>query len=111
MGTNKEKYPELYKFTQELARDVIAKINERAPKIKPDAQYKQKIVLELLISESPRAHWLRRARKLGSPLLATGLASINKKFLIGDRRFLAACCEESLIGNYRTTLWILMGIP
>jgi hypothetical protein len=27
-------------------------------------------------------------------LLATGLASINKKFLIGDRRFLAASSED-----------------
>jgi hypothetical protein len=26
----------------------------------------------ILLLESPRAHWLRRARKLGSPLLATG---------------------------------------
>jgi len=51
MGTNKERYPELYKFAQELASDIITKINERAPKIKPDAQYKQKIVLELLITE------------------------------------------------------------
>ncbi len=51
MGTDKERYPELYKFAQELARDVIAKINERAPKIEPEAQYKQIHVLELLISE------------------------------------------------------------
>jgi hypothetical protein len=35
--------------------------------------------------ESPRAD---------SPWLATGLASIKIKFLFGDRRFLAACCEE-----------------
>jgi hypothetical protein len=44
------------------------------------------------IHESPRAHWLRRARKLGSPLLATGLASINKKFFMGieDSSLLAA---------------------
>ena len=32
-----------------------------------------------VIIESPRAHWLRRARKLGSPLLPTGLASIKQK--------------------------------
>jgi len=31
-----------------------------------------------LTFESPRAHWLRRARKLGSPLLAEESASIKK---------------------------------
>ena len=51
MGTTKERCPELYKFAQELARDVIKRINERAPKIDSDASYKQKCVLELLIAE------------------------------------------------------------
>ncbi len=51
MGTDKERYPELYKFARELARDVIVKINEKAPDIESEAHYKQKLVLELLISE------------------------------------------------------------
>ena len=35
--------------------------------------------------ESPRAHWLRRARKLGSPLLAA--KSFNYKIIKSIRRF------------------------
>ena len=37
---------------------------------------------------------LPASRRVGSPLLAAGLASIKIKFLFGDRRFLAAGCEE-----------------
>ena len=37
---------------------------------------KKRILIQI---ESQRAHWLRRARKLGSPLLAAGLASIKLK--------------------------------
>ena len=38
-----------------------------------------KLHSSILLVESQRAHWLRRARKLGSPLLAAGLASIKIK--------------------------------
>jgi len=51
MGTDKERYPELHKFAEELARNVIANINERAPKIESEAHYKQRVLLQLLISE------------------------------------------------------------
>jgi hypothetical protein len=51
MGTDKERYPELYKFAQELARNVIVKINESAPEIESEAHYKQRLVLRFLISE------------------------------------------------------------
>jgi hypothetical protein len=51
MGTEKERYPELYKFALELVRDIIVKIENRAPNIESEARYKQKCVLEILISE------------------------------------------------------------
>lgn len=51
MGTDKERYPELQKFAEELARNIIAKINESAPRIESEAHYKQRVLLHLLISE------------------------------------------------------------
>jgi hypothetical protein len=54
MGTDKERYPELYKFAKALARNVVVKINERAPKIESEAHYEQRIVLQFLISELER---------------------------------------------------------
>ena len=51
MGTDKERYPELQKFAKELARSIILKINERAPEIESEAHYKQRVLLNLLISE------------------------------------------------------------
>lgn len=49
--TAREKYPELHKLAQNIARDVYIKINERAPSLKTEAPYKEQYTLELVISE------------------------------------------------------------
>jgi hypothetical protein len=67
----------------------------------PGASFKVLVAGYFVAHESPRAHWLRRARKLGSPLRATGLASINKKFLMGieDSSLLAVRIFNLIIDN------------
>jgi transposase len=55
-------------------------------------------ILEALAIESPRAHWLRRALPTSRdrfPVACRGVSEHKKlKILFGDRRFLAAGCED-----------------
>jgi hypothetical protein len=57
--------------------------------------------------ESPRAHWLRRARKLGSPLLVAALA----RYLIINCFDVIELCPDCLLGSiliiqqHRPGLW------
>jgi len=60
MEPDKEKYPELQKLAQKIARTVIIKINEDAPRIKTDAVYKEQATLELLIDELQLKAWQRK---------------------------------------------------